>query len=103
MIHKLRLDPVIPERMPSGTLTWDDEKGEVTGYFADKILEAVDSLEKNQVITYTPLGLRSENDPLKDPEAMSILLLLLGMIPPENLTDLYDPPPEPPDIPGALF
>jgi hypothetical protein len=84
MSLKLKLEPlgIAREHDPGGTLTWDPETGELSGYYAAEIRREAERLE---AVSYTPLGLFSDKDPLKDREAMAILLLSMGFRLPTEL------------------
>ena len=76
-----------------GFITWNKEAGTVTGDRADAVLRTAEHARKEGSIGFTPLGLYSEADPLKDDEAFAILLLYMNYKPPKILRDAITYPP----------
>jgi hypothetical protein len=100
MISELRLEKARRDKGPSGVLAWDEDTGEVSGYMADRVRSLAEKTKETGV-SFTPLGLYSDKNPLKDKKAMAILLMAMGYIVPEQLRDSYEVSDR--DISGAVY
>lgn len=90
MTLELYLEPYRKDLEPGGVLIWNEGTGEVSGYRAELIRKAAAHARKAGYVSYTPLGLHSEADPLRDRKAMSILLAELCYKNPEPLRGLFE-------------
>lgn len=82
---------VRPEQHPSGTLTWDPEKGTVEGFDAERVLAAAKEIIAMGGLSLPAPGLYTDKNPLHDKGAMAILLHSLGYRFPEPLLPFFEP------------
>lgn len=98
---RIRTRPATSINFPAFDMVWNPDTGELTGAGSATVKAAVAEARQTGVVEYTPLGVRSTADPLRDRLAMGIVLAALGYKLPPELADAW-PEPEPGPEPEGM-